>query len=159
MNKLLPFISKSLGPSWLDKYQDDKEYAQGGTYGTPLSPRILNLPPSYQMNYANGGNTQNILPPVSHEDSVRHQAIKTFNYEEMHGSPTGTGLPDYGYHSSQLPFDQLSQNWVKPKTKEQAGDLYMKEIYPRLGNFQTAMEKVKLVISYIIQVEILEFIC
>ena len=80
---------------------------------------------------------------VSQADSVRHLAGQTMDYEARKGSPAGTGLSDWGYHSSQLPYNKVSSNWHAPQTRDEAVDLYMQEIgtNPILGYFNTAMEK------------------
>jgi len=80
---------------------------------------------------------------VSQADSVRHLAGQMMDYEARKGSPSGTGLSDWGYHSSQLPYNKVSSNWHAPQTRDEAVDLYMQEIgtNPILGYFNTAMEK------------------
>jgi len=79
--------------------------------------------------------------PVSSQDSLRHQAGKTMDFEARKGSPTGTGLSNWGYHHSQLHVSNVPPNWKAPQTKEEAVNLYMKEIAPKLKYFPSAMEK------------------
>jgi hypothetical protein len=89
-----------------------------------------------------GVTTQTTIPPTT-QDSVRHLAGQMMDFEATKGSPSGTGLSDWGYHSSQLPFNKVSANWHAPQTKEAAVDMYMQEIgnNPILGYFNSAMEK------------------
>lgn len=78
---------------------------------------------------------------VSSTDSLRHQAAKMMDFEAKKGSPTGTGLSNWGYHQSQMPYNMQSPNWKQPRTKDEAVNMYMQEIAPRLQNFPSAMEK------------------
>jgi hypothetical protein len=67
---------------------------------------------------------------VSSQDSLRHQAGKTMDFEFTKGSAQGTGLSNYGNPA-------LGNN----PTKEQAVDWYMANIAPQLNHFSSAMEK------------------
>ena len=78
---------------------------------------------------------------VSSTDSLRHQAAKMMDFEARKGSPTGTGLKNWGYHQSQMPYNMQSPNWKQPTTKDEAVNMYMQEIAPRLQHFPSAMEK------------------
>ena len=78
---------------------------------------------------------------VSSTDSLRHQAAKMMDFEAKKGSATGTGLSNWGYHQSQMPYNMQSPNWKQPRTKDEAVNMYMQEIAPRLQNFPSAMEK------------------
>lgn len=78
---------------------------------------------------------------VSSTDSLRHQAAKMMDFEAKKGSPTGTGLSNWGYHQSQMPYNMQSPNWKQPRTKDEAVNMYMQEIAPKLQNFPSAMEK------------------
>jgi hypothetical protein len=78
---------------------------------------------------------------VSSTDSLRHQAAKMMDFEARKGSPTGTGLSDWGYHKSQMPYNMQSPNWKQPTTKDEAVNMYMQEIAPKLQHFPSAMEK------------------
>jgi len=93
--------------------------------------------------YPDGGDPKPINQgkPVSSQDSLRHQAGKMMDFEARKGSPTGTGLSNWGYHHSQLHVSDVPPNWKAPQTKEEAVNLYMKEIAPKLKYFPSAMEK------------------
>jgi len=93
--------------------------------------------------YPDGGGLKPINQgkPVSSQDSLRHQAGKMMDFEARKGSPTGTGLSNWGYHHSQLHVSDVPPNWKAPQTKEEAVNLYMKEIAPKLKYFPSAMEK------------------
>ena len=78
---------------------------------------------------------------VSSTDSLRHQAAKMMDFEARKGSPTGAGLKNWGYHQSQMPYNMQSPNWKQPTTKDEAVNMYMQEIAPRLQHFPSAMEK------------------
>jgi hypothetical protein len=115
---------------WLDSYKHGGPYASSWMLTNP-KPAPVSFP---RMQFAG---------PVSSQDSVRHQAGKMFNFEGTKGSPTGTGLANWGYHQSQMPWNTTPKNWKQPKTKEEAVDLYMQEIAtnPILTHFPSAMEK------------------
>ena len=78
---------------------------------------------------------------VSSTDSLRHQAAKMMDFEARKGSAIGKGLSNWGYHQSQMPYNMQSPNWKQPTTKDEAVNMYMQEIAPRLQNFPSAMEK------------------
>jgi len=102
--------------SWLNKY------AQGGTYGDPLSPRIMNLPASYKMNsYDKGGNI--ITDPMgqwAHPGSItripsNNITMKGINYSLLGISNTGhTQMmhpgKDYKFHGSSVTEYPMMQN-------------------------------------------------
>ncbi len=91
---------------------------------------------SLNLGFQTGGRNN-----MSSSDSLRHQAAKMMDYEAKKGSANGTGLSNWGYNQSQLPFNQVPNDWQAPKTKDQAVDLYMKELAPKLTHFQSAMEE------------------
>ena len=66
----------------------------------------------------------------SSQDSLRHQAGKTMDYEFLKGSAQGTGLSNYGNPA-------LGLN----PSREQAVEWYMENIAPKLGHYSSAMEK------------------
>ena len=76
-------------------------------------------------------------------DSLKHLAGQTMDYEARKGSPIGTPLSDWGYHQSQLPYNQVPSNWTAPQTKQEAVNKYMQEIAGsgKLDYYPSAMEK------------------
>jgi len=93
--------------------------------------------------YSNGGKTG---PPdfnraVSQRDSVANMAYNTMTWEKTAGSPLGKGLPDFGYHSSQEPVSKRPTNFTPPRNQQEAVDLFMKEVAPKVDYFPTAMEQ------------------
>jgi hypothetical protein len=123
----------------------DGSYSRRGLWDNIRANRGSGRKPTKQMleqerkirgKYGPGGYT-------SQQDSVKHLAGQTMDFEATKGSPMGTGLSDWGYHSSQLPYNMVPSNWKAPSTREEAVDLYMQEIgsNPIMNNFSTAMEK------------------
>lgn len=109
-----------------------REYPMAQYGGDPSIPEINHegyIPKGEQGGwldtYQGGG-------PMSSQDSLRHQAGKTMDFEFRKGSANGKGLSNYGYNAYTGPGIP---------TKEQAIDYYMETIAPKLGNFKTAMEK------------------
>lgn len=103
--------------------------------GTPKMQKggVINLPKAQYRRPVNSKST----------DSLRHLAGQMMDYEAIKGSPIGTPLSNWGYHQSQLPYNQVPSNWTPPRTKQEAVDMYMKEIAGsgKLDYYPSAMEK------------------
>jgi len=117
-----------------------------GEYNFPNSQYVTEIPLAQQgaKVYPPGYHKTpppNFNIPVSQRDSVANMAYNTMTWEENAGSPLGTGLPDFGYHSSQEPVSKRPTNFTPPRNKQEAVDLFMKEVAPKVDYFPTAMEQ------------------
>jgi hypothetical protein len=84
--------------------------------------------------------------PVSSMDSLKHQIGRMMEFEKIMGGydpigDTAIGLPNFGYGQSQLPYNKKNPNWRPPTTKQQAVDMYIKELGNKLDYYPSAMEK------------------
>lgn len=84
--------------------------------------------------------------PVSSMDSLKHQIGRMMEFEKIMGGydpvgDTARGLPNYGYNQSQLPYNMKNPNWKQPNTKQEAVNLYIKELGNKLDHYPSAMEK------------------
>lgn len=123
LNDIMQRNTTLFGPSGKKRYKPDLNYKYGGWLDT------------YQ--------TKGQVNPV--QDSVRHQAIRSLQYEkgDPNNSNTGggfdkntkkaVGMSDWGYHESQsVPANPMFKS---PTSLKQATDMWMQEVDPRTSPY------------------------
>jgi len=125
----------------LNRYKKTGEHL--GAYATEADAergaRLREFMNQEVLPYTKNGGTPDWLDTYqiggTSQDSLRHQAGKTMDFERIKGNQYGTGLTNYGFNNSKQVIG------TETPTKEQAIDYYMNTIAPELNNYSSAMEK------------------